>query len=278
MRTIVHLSDLHFGRVDRTAVEPLVQAVRRIGPDLVVISGDLTQRARRRQFHDARDFLASLPEPQIVVPGNHDVPLYDVLRRFFRPLERYRRTITDDLSPLYLDAEIAVAGVNTARSLTFKSGRINEEQVAELRRTLAPLPESITSVVVAHHPFDLPSGHDAGHLVGRARMAMEALAECGVDLLLTGHLHVHWTGSTAERYRIRDHAAIVVQAGTAISTRGRGEMNSFNVLRIDDPRIDVRRVSWDPDSGSFMLDEDPPPITFVRRGRTWTREAPDAQP
>ncbi|MGB9178581.1 MAG: metallophosphoesterase, partial [Pyrinomonadaceae bacterium] len=127
MRTIVHLSDLHFGRVDYSVVKPLIEHVKEAKPDLVAVSGDLTQRARTAQFKEAREFLDALPQPQIIVPGNHDVPLHNVFARFLQPLDKYRRHITDDLEPFYADEEIAVLGLNTARSLTIKYGRINEQ-------------------------------------------------------------------------------------------------------------------------------------------------------
>src|SRR4030095_274047 len=133
MRTIVHLSDLHFGRIDPAVVAPLIETIRQIKPDLVAVSGDLTQRARSHQFEEARAFLDELPKPQIVVPGNHDVPLHNVFARFLEPLTKYRRYITDDLQPVYEDEEVAIVGVNTARSLVFKGGRINESQVSRLR-------------------------------------------------------------------------------------------------------------------------------------------------
>src|SRR5712691_1839723 len=120
MRTLVHLSDLHFGRVDEQLISPLISAVTEINPDLVAVSGDLTQRARSAQFEQARAFLDSLPQPQIVVPGNHDVPLHNVFIRFLWPLHKYKRYITDDLQPVYVDDEMVVVGVNTARSFVFK--------------------------------------------------------------------------------------------------------------------------------------------------------------
>ena len=99
MRTLVHLSDLHFGRIDPQLLEPLATKIKEINPDVVAVSGDLTQRARSHQFREARVFLDTLPKPQIVVPGNHDVPLYNVFSRFFSPLDKYRRYITEDLRP-----------------------------------------------------------------------------------------------------------------------------------------------------------------------------------
>src|SRR6267143_6988102 len=108
MRTLVHLSDLHFGRVDKQLIDPLISAVTEVSPDLVAVSGDLTQRARSHQFREARVFLDALPKPQIVVPGNHDVPLHNPFTRFLQPLDKYRRYITDDLEPAYVDEEIVV--------------------------------------------------------------------------------------------------------------------------------------------------------------------------
>src|SRR6266550_4663453 len=193
MRTLVHLSDLHFGRVDEQLIAPLISAVTTINPDLVAVSGDLTQRARSQQFKEARAFLDALPQPQIVVPGNHDVPLHNLFARFLKGLEKYRLYITDDLEPFYADEEVAVAGVNTARSLTLKSGRVNRMQVLRVKERFCSYDQSVVKIVVTHHPFDLPEGYHERNLVGRARMAMSGLAECGADLFLAGHLHISHT-------------------------------------------------------------------------------------
>src|SRR4030081_1904468 len=125
MRTVAHLSDPHFGRIERATVQALIASVTEARPDVVVISGDLTQRAKESEFQEARQFLDALPSPQIVVPGNHDVPLYNLLARVLKPLRNYQRYISNELEPLYCDDEIAIVGVNTARSLTLKNGRIS---------------------------------------------------------------------------------------------------------------------------------------------------------
>lgn len=267
MRTIIHLSDLHFGRVDEALLQPLHDLIHAINPSVVVVSGDLTQRARTEQFEQARAFLDTLPGPQIVVPGNHDISLYNVFRRFVKPLDRFKRYITDDLDPIFVDDEIAVVGVNTARSLTIKDGRLNREQVAGIRTQLAGLDAHITRIVVTHHPFDLPTSFEEKDLVDRAAMAMETFAECGVDVLLAGHMHVSHAASTASRYRIDAYAALVVQAGTATSTRGRGEVNSFNLLRVEHERVEIDRYGWDALTKTFrvMLTE-----KFLRRGNVWS--------
>lgn len=256
MRTLVHLSDLHFGRVDYSIIEPLVQTITELKPDLLVVSGDLTQRARSHQFQEARAFLDRLPGPQIIVPGNHDVPMHNVFARFLQPLDKYKRYITDDLQPFYADEEVAVLGINTARSLTIKDGRINEEQIAGIRERLCALDDHVVKIIVTHHPFDLPEGHDEDELVDRAELAMEALASCGADVLLAGHLHVSHTGQTSTRYKIAGHSALVISAGTATSTRGRGETNSFNVIRAQHPHIKVERLAWHPERRAFAPSSD----------------------
>ena len=251
MRTIVHLSDLHFGRVDDALLGPLRERIERLAPHLVVVSGDLTQRARRHQFHAAREYLDTLPQPQVVVPGNHDVPLYNVMQRMFTPLRKYKGIVTRDLEPAYVDDEIAVVGVNTARSLTFKHGSINDEQLESISRRLGGLHERIAKIVVTHHPFDVPEGHHESDLVKNAEDAMQKLARCGADILLAGHLHQTRTSHSAARYRIPGHSALIVQAGTATSVRGRGEVNSFNALHLTPDDVRVERWQWHAPSRSF---------------------------
>ena len=266
MRTLLHLSDLHFGRIHPPLVAPLVAFARNLEPDVVVVSGDLTQRARSAQFRQARAFLDALPTPQIVVPGNHDVPLYNVFARFLGPLDKYRKYISRDLEPVFVDSRIAVVGLNSARSLTIKNGRLNPEQLERVRSRLSPLPERLTKIVVTHHPLDLPSNPSDKDLIGRARLAMQTFAACGVDILLAGHVHVGDAGSTAQRYRALGRAALVVNAGTATSTRGRGQANSFNVIRIDEPVVTVECWAWQPARAGFAAGA---PERFVRAEDGW---------
>ena len=172
----MHLSDLHFGRTDPAVVTALRQIAQRLAPDLIAVSGDLTQRARKREFVAARGFLDSLAAPKIVVPGNHDVPLYNVVARFFGPLERYRRHLAPEVEPAFVDDEMAVVGINTARSLTFKGGRINRSQVQRAIALFCATSDERIRILVTHHPFDLPGRRGTTHLVGRAAMAMSTSA------------------------------------------------------------------------------------------------------
>jgi 3',5'-cyclic AMP phosphodiesterase CpdA len=251
MRAIVHISDLHFGRTNAAVLPVLAAAIRAEQPDLVVVSGDLTQRARKRQFQEARRFLSALPQPQIVVPGNHDIPLYNPVSRWLEPLAKYRKYISEDLEPFYSDEEIAVAGINTARSWSFKEGRINERQVALSCARLSSTPGALIRIVVTHHPFSVADVESTDGIIGRAAMAMTGFATCRVDMILSGHMHLSHSTSSAARYSDSSHAALLVQAGTASSSRHRGERNSFNIVRVSRPDITVERRTWDDSEGTF---------------------------
>lgn len=264
----MHLSDLHFGALAEAILQPLQQSIASEQPHLVVVSGDLTQRARPWQFREARAFLDRLPGAKLAVPGNHDVPLYNLVQRFGRPFGRYREHFSKETQPEYVDEEIAAVGVNTARSAVFKGGRINRAQIERVRARLCRLDPQVTKMVVTHHPFDLPAHYPRRNLVGRAALAMAELASCGADLLLAGHLHASHAGDTAARYRIPGFAALVVQAGTATSTRGRGEANAFNVLRIERAAVSVERHVWD--GRAFALEN---AQRFSRSSDGWRRAA-----
>ena len=269
MRTIVHISDVHFGRVDYAVVERLREKILEIKPNLIVVSGDLTQRARSEQFIEAKQFLDSLPSPQIVVPGNHDIPLHNVFARFFSPLEKYKKYITGDLQPFYADDEIAVVGINTARSLTIKDGRVNVAQVEAIRRRMCDLSDELLKIIVTHHPFDLPAGYDRDEIVGRAEMAMREITKCGADVFLAGHIHVSYIGETATRYKLGEgENALVVQAGTATSTRGRGEANSFNLLKFERPHLTITRLECAAAENGFVAAQTD---KFEKNAKGWSR-------
>lgn len=246
MRTLAHISDLHFGRIDPAAAEGLLADLTVRRPDLVVISGDLVQRARTRHFLAARAFLERLPFPYLVVPGNHDIPVYNILDRFTDPFRNYKRWITHDLSPFHVDAEIAVLGLNTARSVIvdFSHGRINREQIERMRAVFGELPPHVFKVLFTHHPFLPPPDAPRTRLVGRHRLALPVLEEAGVDLLLAGHLHRAYSGELATFHTEVARSILVAQASTATSTRTRGEANAYNLVIIDQPRVRLEVRAW----------------------------------
>jgi 3',5'-cyclic AMP phosphodiesterase CpdA len=247
MTRLLHLSDLHFGAHDQRLVDAVEQRADELKPDLVVISGDFTQRARTEQFREACESLGRLRDhghEVLGVPGNHDVPLYDVLRRFMSPLARYRRFIDGTLCPFVELPGVAVLGINTARSLTFKDGRINRQQVDFIRETFSRTPPEAMRVLVTHHPlFALKVGNDAGRAIGRQELALDAIEEAGVDMLLAGHNH-HASSHEASDLVTRAGGALVVQAGTATSTRVREQEQSFNVIDIVRRTVAITVEAW----------------------------------
>jgi 3',5'-cyclic AMP phosphodiesterase CpdA len=252
MRTVAHLSDLHFGADVPDVVAGLAAHVAALQPDVIAVSGDLTQRARPGQFRRARAFLDTLPGAHVVVPGNHDVPLYNVFARFRRPLGAFRRYVTADRYPCFADDEVVVAGANTTRSFTIKDGGLLPDDVRRLSALLAEAPAGAVRIVVCHHPFDRPVTRGGRITLPRADAeAVNTLVAHGADVFLTGHLHLTYVGHTAVRYQIPGRSAIVVEAGTATSHRERGEVNSINVLRVERDRITVERHDWSSEGTRF---------------------------
>jgi 3',5'-cyclic AMP phosphodiesterase CpdA len=244
MSVIAHLSDLHFGRHDPLLAEALVAALRAARPDVVAISGDITQRARRREFAAARAFLDVLDPPAVVVPGNHDVPLYDVGRRFLRPLGRFRRYVSAETEPWFCDDEVAILGLNTARSSTFSNGRISHRQIGTLAARFARAPAAAVKVLVIHHPLTAPPDAPELRAVGRAATALEALAAAGIGVVLAGHHHRVLSGDAGVHHPIAGRGVLTIQAGTAISTRRRQDPNSFNLVRIEHSRVACIPQCW----------------------------------
>lgn len=247
MARIVHLSDLHFGAHDQRLVEAVGGEVDRLKPELVVVSGDFTQRARTEQFKEACEFLDRLRDhghEVLGVPGNHDVPLYDVLRRFLSPLARYRRFIDESLCPFIELPGLAVLGINTARSMTLKDGRINKDQVAFIRDSFSRTARNAMRIVVTHHPlFAMEVAGATQRAIGRQELALEAIDDAGVDMVLAGHHH-HASSQDASELVTRAGGVLVVQAGTATSTRVRQQEQSFNNIDVADGTAAITVHAW----------------------------------
>ena len=266
MRRLVHLSDLHFGRERPDLIGPLLEAIGALAPDLVAISGDLTQRARPGQFRAARAFLDAVPGPVLVVPGNHDVPLHLPVRRLLAPWRGWRRWIGPELEPTHEDAATLVVGVNSVDPLSWQTGRLSHRRLARACDRLGAGAEGRIRVVVAHHPLVHPTGSTKRPIPGAAA-ALRRLTDCGMDLILSGHLHAWHAGPFAEQEEAG--SAIQLHAGTGLSTRVRGEPNDFNLVELGADRIVVTRHLAAADA--YVCAET---RAFVAQGRGWVPEVP----
>ncbi len=258
MKTIIHLSDLHFGKVDTKRVNPLIKKILEIKPDLIIVSGDLTQRATEIEYKAAKKFLGKLKYPIFVIPGNHDIPLLNVYQRFTSPFKKYIKFISPDLAPFYCDDKIAVVGINSVRRYTLTSGRISNRQISTTEKIFDSLDPKLIKIVVCHHPFDLPHSTETikkhtHKVVAHSKSAMKHFSKKKVDIFLSGHLHHTHIGDTTKRYKIKGYGGLIVQAGTAISKRTRSEPVSFNVLKIKGSNIDIENYAGDKLSPEFIL-------------------------
>lgn len=244
---ILHASDLHAGPpfVPEVA-ESFLKSAHGLIPDAIVISGDLTQRAQREQFVAASEFIDRLPAvPRLLVPGNHDVPLYRVYERFMNPHGLYKELISQELnSVLHLDNAVIVGLDSTAPRTAISNGRIHAWQLKLCEEAFSGVPAGVTKIVVAHHHFAPAPDYLHDWTMPKAKRAMMHFIELGVQLILGGHLHRSFIGNTLDFYpgHHRNRGAIIVQSGTTTSRRGRGresEKNTFNLIEIYPQSIEI---------------------------------------
>ncbi len=281
MRQILHISDVHFGppHLDEVS-DGVCELARRRHPDLVVISGDLTQRAKPEQFRQARAFIDRFTMPTLTVPGNHDVPMYRFWERTLAPFGAYQEHFASELEPTFEDDEMLVVGVNTAFNWTVKNGRVTRAGLRRLRGLLAGSGQASADrarsgratpgrarIVVAHHPMVPAPRFDTQRVLGNVHTVVDLLAGSGVDLVLSGHLHQAWISTTEAYYPTGRRPVLLVHSGTSTSSRGRGSerrRNTCNWIRLSDGEIEISHLGWDRDAGRF---HEQSRHRYPRRGR-----------
>lgn len=255
MRHLLHISDVHFGPKHLPSVaDGLTRLTAERRPDLVVLSGDQTQRAKPRQFRQAREWARALPAPVLSVPGNHDVPMYRFWERIAAPYGAYRKHFARELEPVWRDDELLVVGLNTAHGWTIKHGRLLPRQLRRLCEVVEASGDDRFRVVVAHHPMAPAPDFHHQSVTRRARTACRELARLGVHLVLSGHLHIGFLHVLPPPTEGPENPIALLHAGTSASSRGRGwetGRNTCNWIRVDADAVVVERLAWRDESETF---------------------------
>jgi predicted phosphodiesterase len=262
-RLIAHLSDLHFGTVPNGAAEALADDLSAMRPDLVAVTGDLTQHADPEEFAAARRFLVALPCPAIAVPGNHDIPRLGIVERLIDPFGRWRRHLALPTEPVFDDGEMLVIGINTVRRtaahLDWSAGRVSGAQVARIARLITER-RGRRIVIALHHPVRHPRWAERRRALGRGAAMLSALGQHRIDALLAGHLHraippgcgapqagTPQAGATDADAGAIDRGVVCsgvtpveLVAGSALSARDGGEGNSYNLVALSGEGVAAR--------------------------------------
>jgi 3',5'-cyclic AMP phosphodiesterase CpdA len=260
MLTLLHASDVHFGKPhDSGAMKAFLRFLNGASPDLLVLSGDFTQRAKVREYHAARDFLRGLPDvPVVVTPGNHDVPLYRVFERLFSPLENYREYISQDLDAVTrIDGVTAVSLDSTAPHTAIVNGRLSDGQLLFAADAFADTPAGDLKVLVAHHNFIPAPDFEPQQFLPGFQRHLSALAKMKVDLILGGHLHRAFIGSSLDAFPQGPsaHPMVIAHSGTTTSNRGRARergANSLNLIRVQEGEMVIIPHLLDRSDGDFL--------------------------
>ena len=246
MSRFAHISDLHFGRDRPELLAPLVETLNAAELDVVLVSGDLTQRARHRQFAAARAFLDRLEVPWIAVPGNHDTPLDNLWVRLVRPWSRFRKHISQDLEPGFDAHRFSVAGLNTADPKAWQRGRLRNNSLSRIATRMRAAQEAgKVGIVMMHHPPEHLE-EDSKQPMRGSTHGLRRLADMGADLVLCGHLHV-WRALPARQ----SGGILILQVGTGLSNRLRGHPNDFNIVTVGDDGIAIDRYGAAADETGF---------------------------
>jgi 3',5'-cyclic AMP phosphodiesterase CpdA len=233
MSLLLQISDPHFGTERPLVVAALLRLIDALPPDLVIVSGDITQRARRHQFAAARAFFDTLhATPKVIVPGNHDIPLFDPFARLFYPYANYQRAFGAELEPSHESNEWLVLGVNTSRPYRHTDGEVSIQQVKRVASRLEAASDTQLRIVVTHHPVAVTRTQDEKHRLHGHERAVQRWARAGADLILGGHIHLPYVVPMHDTSAGLPRKVWAVQAGTSLSHRVRSTVNnSVNVIR-----------------------------------------------
>nr|WP_315485790.1 metallophosphoesterase [uncultured Undibacterium sp.] len=228
MSVLMQISDPHFGTEQPQVMAALTSLVKQQKPDLLVLSGDITQRAKPTQFQAARRFMDSLHVPFLAIPGNHDIPLLNIWSRLCNPYARHIAAFGSELEPFYSSPDLMVICVNTTRAWRHKHGELSAQQIARVTDLLSQASAEQLRIVVVHQPIAVTRAKDEIHRLRGHAEALPAWSAAGADLVMGGHIHLPYvlplTGLARPMW--------AVQAGTAVSSRVRsGVPNSVNILR-----------------------------------------------
>jgi 3',5'-cyclic AMP phosphodiesterase CpdA len=256
MSVLLHISDTHFGTEQPQVLEALVTLSLQQKPDVVVLSGDITQRAGSNQFHAARKFTDRLGARVLAIPGNHDIPLFNVMARFLKPYARYSAAYGADLECVYSSNDLLLVCVNTTRRYRHIHGELSDVQINRVAALLGSARAEQLRVVVVHQPVAVMRAEDTHNLLRGHRQAQQRWARAGVDIVLGGHIHLPYVMQVQDVER----PMWVVQAGTAVSRRVRPEApNSVNLIRwecsekLSDIRVSCNAEQWNFDVGSHAF-------------------------
>jgi 3',5'-cyclic AMP phosphodiesterase CpdA len=256
MTTLIQISDTHFGTEQPPVVAALLELTRRVKPAVAVLSGDITQRARKSQFSAARRFVDQLDVPAfLAIPGNHDIPLFNVMARMFYPYAGFKRAFGNTLEPRLECDAFTVIGINTTRPSRHKDGEVSDAQIERVARDLRDAPSGRVRIVVTHQPVHVLRESELHNRLHGYQRAVRAWSKAGADIIMGGHIHLPYTALLSEHFSDVSRRSWVVQAGTAVSHRvRRRHPNSINLLthEPDSPMCDVQRWDYDAASGSFQ--------------------------
>ena len=245
MTRVLILSDLHFGFHRTELIEPMLTLVRRLNIDLALIAGDVSHRGRPEQLEMAASFLRRMELPIVAVPGNHDVPLFNIPLRLIRPYQGFCQQISPDLAPTRRAGQVQVFGVNSVDPFAWQRGIIHRDDFA---RVEAGIDRQAVNIVMLHHPLEqLPVVDKA--LARNAPEFLDALARCGASIVVTGHLHVWNVAKLLEQ--TRTPSVLQIHTASALCARAEDPPNEFAVLDVDGPELTIERYIAAKDRSDF---------------------------